>query len=81
MIAASAFTEFAGLAYKDQPAISFQGHPEFSSEFASALIEKRRGVRMGEAQADAAIASLDRPNDRDRVGRWIRAFLESADVR
>ena len=64
VIASSAFTEFAGLAYKDQPAISFQGHPEFSPEFAKALLLQRRGVRMDEALVDQAIASLDQPNDR-----------------
>ena len=80
VIASSTFTEFAGLAYRDQPAISFQGHPEFSPEFAKALLLERRGSRMSEAQADAAIASLDRPNDRAQVGGWIKGFLASGAV-
>ncbi len=75
VIAASAFTPLAGLAYDDQPAISFQGHPEFDPAYAEALLQARRGTRFTEAVADAAIESLQAPNDRTRVGRWIIGFL------
>jgi GMP synthase-like glutamine amidotransferase len=78
VVAASAFTPLAALAYADQPAISFQGHPEFHPAFARALIQARRGVRLPEALADAAIRSLEAPDDRNRVGRWIVSFLEQA---
>jgi GMP synthase-like glutamine amidotransferase len=74
VLAGSAFNRFGLIAYDDQPAISFQCHPEFAPEFAAALIEARR-ERLPEP--DAAIASLDRPNDRERVAGWIRRFLES----
>jgi GMP synthase-like glutamine amidotransferase len=70
----SNFTEFAGLAWTDRPAISFQFHPEFSPAFAKALIEKRYDVVPN---PDAAIASLDSPNDNARVAGWIRRFLEA----
>jgi GMP synthase-like glutamine amidotransferase len=76
VIAASDWTPFAALAYTDQPAISFQGHPEFDPEFAEALIEARRGTRFDEAKADAGVASLHAPNDRMAVGRWIMRFLD-----
>jgi GMP synthase-like glutamine amidotransferase len=78
VMASSAFTPFAGLAYRDQRAISFQGHPEFEADYAKALLSLRRGSRLPQDQADAAIASLGRPNDCARVGGWIRAFLETA---
>lgn len=78
VIAASDFTPYAALAYGDKPAISFQGHPEFAPAYAEALIENRRGTRFSEAQADAAVTSLAQPNDRERVGRWIVDFLQSA---
>jgi GMP synthase-like glutamine amidotransferase len=78
VVAASAFTPFAALAYADQPAISFQGHPEFDPAYAEALLLNRRGTRFSEAVADAAIASLEAPNDRARVGQWIGRFLEQA---
>lgn len=76
VVAASAFTPYAALIYTDRPAISFQGHPEFAPAFAQALIAHRRGTRLDETLADAGIESLDRPNDRLAVGRWIDRFLE-----
>ncbi len=75
VLAASQFTPLGMLAYDDQPALSIQLHPEFEPAYAKALIELRRGGRYGHAQADAAIASLDEPDDRDRLGRWIGRFL------
>ncbi|MBV9527229.1 type 1 glutamine amidotransferase [Sphingomonas sp.] len=72
VIAESDFTPFAALAWTDRPAISFQFHPEFSPGFAKALIEKRYDVVN---DPDAAIASLDAPNDTAVVGEWIRKFL------
>jgi len=72
VVAESAFTPYAALAWTDRPAISFQFHPEFSPAFARALIEKRYDVVPN---PDAAIASLDAPNDNARVGQWIRNFL------
>ena len=73
ILAGNAFNRFGLLAYEDQPAISFQCHPEFSPSFAEALIEVRR-ERLPEP--DAAIATLHRPDDRARVAGWIRRFLE-----
>ena len=73
IVAKSDFTPFASLAWTDRPAISFQFHPEFSPAYAKALIEKRYD-RVNEP--DAAMASLDSPNDSKRVGDWIRRFLE-----
>ncbi|HKX92033.1 MAG TPA: type 1 glutamine amidotransferase [Sphingomicrobium sp.] len=72
VVATSDFTPLAALAWADRPAISFQFHPEFAPEFAKALIAARRD-RLPDP--DAAIASLDAPNDRTRVAGWIRRFL------
>lgn len=74
IIAASAFTPHAGLAWGED-AISFQCHPEFQPDYAAALIESRRGARFPDALADEAVASLRRPNDRAVLTAWIRAFL------
>ncbi len=71
--ARSAFTPYGGLAYGDE-AISLQTHPEFSPEFTRALMETRRG-RIASDLLDAAVNGLAKPNDRDLVGGWIRAFL------
>ena len=63
------------IVYGDQPAISIQLHPEFDPSYAAALIEFRRGSRYSDEQADAAVASLEQPNDRARLGEWIDRFL------
>lgn len=78
VLGSSSFTPFALLAYQDRNAISMQPHPEFEPDYARALIASRRGSRMDEATADAAVASLGLPNDRDRVAIWLRRFLSSA---
>ena len=75
ILAASAFTRFGVLGYEDQPAISFQCHPEFDPAYAAALIEHRRG-RLPDPEG--ALASLDQPNDRLMVGGWIRRFLDGS---
>ena len=74
VLAGNAFTPFGMLEYEESPAISMQFHPEFDPEYAKALIESRR-ARV--PAPDAAIASLDRPNDQALVAEWIRAFLRS----
>ena len=78
VIAASDFTPIGALAWRDQPAISMQPHPEFEPAYAKALIEARRGKVYPDEQADRAVASYRAPDDRARVGGWIRKFLEGA---
>ncbi|MGA0608110.1 type 1 glutamine amidotransferase [Phenylobacterium sp. VNQ135] len=77
VIAASEFTPYGALAWRDQPAISIQLHPEFEPAYAKALIEARRGKVYTDEQADRGIVSYDGPDDRARVGGWIRRFLET----
>ena len=74
IVASSDFTPYAALAWTDRPAISFQFHPEFSPAFAKALIAERYD-RV--PNPDAAIASLDAPNDNPRGAGWIRRFLKA----
>jgi GMP synthase-like glutamine amidotransferase len=74
VLAGSAFSPFGMLAWDDQPAMSMQFHPEFEPAFSRALIEARR-ERLPEP--DAAIASLDAPDDRALVAQWIRRFLRA----
>lgn len=75
VLAGSAFTPYGILAYEDARAISMQFHPEFTPDYAKALIEARRGTRYTDPQADAAIASLDGSTDRARMAAWILRFL------
>jgi len=78
VVGASEFSRFGALAYRDQPAISLQLHPEFEPAYAIALIENRRGSRLSEEEANRAVASYRMPDDRVRVGGWIRNFLDAA---
>jgi GMP synthase-like glutamine amidotransferase len=77
VFATSEFCPYAGLAYVDRCAVSFQAHPEFSLDFCEIVIEycQRKG-RIAAAQADAARASLRQPEDCARIARWIRGFLD-----
>lgn len=75
VIAASDFTPIGALAWRDQPAISMQLHPEFEPAYAKALIEARRGKVYADDEADRGVASYDGPDDRARVGRWIGRFI------
>ncbi|HEX8262991.1 MAG TPA: type 1 glutamine amidotransferase [Allosphingosinicella sp.] len=72
VLAHSPFSPFGMLAWGSD-ALSMQFHPEFEPDYAKALIEYRR-ARL--PAPDAAIASLDAPDDRAVVAGWIRAFLK-----
>jgi GMP synthase-like glutamine amidotransferase len=74
VIASSEFTPLAAFAWTDRPAISFQFHPEFEPAYAKALIAERYDILPN---PDAAIDSLDAPNDGQRVAGWIKRFLQS----
>ena len=60
--------------------IGFQGHPEFTPEYARALLELRRGVIPAE-RIDAGLASLAMALDSDHVFRSIVDFFCNADAR
>ena len=74
IVAASEFTPYAALAWTGRPAISFQFHPEFSPDFAKALIRERHDAIP---EPGPSLASLDAPNDTAAVGEWIRRFLSA----
>lgn len=77
VIATSDFCPYAALSYSDRRAVSFQGHPEFSLDYVSMLIDRRlKNGAIGVAQAEQARVSMRRSDDRARVIGWIRRFLE-----
>lgn len=76
VLASSSFTPYAVLEYPRRRAISFQGHPEFSPEYANALIDLRRGTRYPQEFADAAAETLKKPNDAQRVAGWLHSFID-----
>lgn len=80
VVACSAFSPFGCIAYNDQPAFSLQLHPEFEPEFATALVELRRGRGPDDDAITRAIDSLRQPNDRALAAGWIHRFI-AANVR
>lgn len=57
--------------------LSLQGHPEFSRDYARALMERRR-EQIGEATYQAGIDSLAGDIDAELAARWMLAFLRRA---
>lgn len=79
VLARSEFTPHAALAYAQGPAISFQGHPEFTDAYARALYQARLGRPLTPGQLAAAEASLaEHPEDDRLVAGWMAAFLRGA---
>lgn len=59
--------------------LTFQGHPEFATEYSRALIELRR-EELGEERARAALESLARAPDAAVAADWIHRFIECSGV-
>ena len=78
VLAASAFTPYAGLSYGGGESISMQFHPEFEHAFVAELVGLRRPLLPEAAVAEEALASLMAPGDAARVAAWIRGFLDGA---
>ena len=57
--------------------LGIQGHPEFSPEFTSALLQKR-GADIPLATTTAAYNSLKKPINRTTCAKWMVAFFHSA---
>jgi GMP synthase-like glutamine amidotransferase len=55
--------------------LGIEGHPEFPAPYVEALVRARK-ERIGEASANAALASLSERVDDDVVARWIANFIE-----
>jgi len=77
-VGGSAFTPLGMLDYPQRRAFSIQAHPEFAPDYATALVDSRRGQPFDAPTADAAVQSLAGPNDRNRVAVWLRRFLATA---
>lgn len=73
MLGRSAFTPLAVLSYENRRAISFQCHPEFTLDYAAALIGTRNHAAQDVAQS---VRSLVGVNDCARVGAWLNSFLD-----
>lgn len=77
-LAASPFCEYAMLSYGDRQApeaISIQAHPEFDEEFMRELIERIRGSRVPEEDAEKALAGMGGELHGEEFVRWSLAWL------
>ncbi len=75
VLASSPSCAYAALAYGDT-VFSIQPHPEFTSEFAAALIDARRDM-LPDHIADSGLASLGVPIDSDLIADKIKALFKS----
>jgi hypothetical protein len=66
-----------GLFRVGETMLGIEGHPEFTAEFAEALIRARR-ERIGAERSEAALRTIRQPNDGVLLGRWISRFLQVA---
>ena len=73
VIASNDFCKYAGFAYRGK-AMSFQPHPEMTSEFVRELIKIRAGVVFPQELADAALANADQPHDSDEIAKQMAEF-------
>ena len=65
------------ISYAQGPAISFQQHPEFSHDYAAALMRLRKD-RIAADRISAGLDSLTRKSDRNLVAQWIVNYLVQA---
>lgn len=80
VILASEFTPNAGLLYRNGAALSFQPHPEFEDDYATALAELRRG-RAPDTVVETALSSMTEPSHSRQVAGYIAAFVRDAGAR
>ena len=72
-MASSEFCENAAF-YIGTRVMAFQGHPEFTAEYARRLLPRRQ-MCIGEEIYQRGMSTLDQPNDSERVGRWLGEFI------
>lgn len=72
LIAGSDFCPNA--AYVMDGVLTWQGHPEFTRDYAAALMRTRESL-LGARTFDAGMASLDQPTDEQLIARWIMNFI------
>ena len=73
VVAGSEFCPIGGFTIDDH-ILTFQGHPEFTREYSSTLIEMRREL-LGESCYRQGLASLSESTHERLVARWILQFF------
>jgi GMP synthase-like glutamine amidotransferase len=73
-LASSEFCENAAF-FIGQQVMAFQGHPEFTAEYARRLLPRREQC-IGSETFQRGMSTLEQPNDSERVGRWLIEFIQ-----
>jgi GMP synthase-like glutamine amidotransferase len=73
-VAGSPFCPNAVLAHRKLNVLTFQAHPEFTHDYAAALLQLRQD-RIPPDRVEAGLRSLKNKTDRALMARWIREFL------
>jgi GMP synthase-like glutamine amidotransferase len=73
LLASNEFCPNAAFIINNQ-VLCFQGHPEFTPEYARALLESRRKI-IGEPTCIKAIESYNKGADHQMVARWMLDFI------
>lgn len=76
ILAGSDFCPIGAFEIKHQ-VLCFQGHPEFTADYARALFAVKEDV-FGEEQSAKALETIDNQHDGLRVAGWIRDFIVDA---
>lgn len=76
VLSGSEFCPNGALQYAQGPAISFQPHPEFSHEYADALLRTRQH-HIAESVIEIALNSFKDRTDRNTLARWIVQFYKT----
>lgn len=76
-VLASADTNPVAIVAVGDHMLGFQGHPEFTTEFVTALVERRRGRLIPTEVADAGLDSMKVQPDTDRLRETILGFVSS----
>lgn len=77
VLASTAFTSCAALAYPDGDALTLQFHPEFDAAYARALTAAHTAPDIDDALRATAIESLSGPSDNAGIGRWLNRYLDT----
>lgn len=79
VLASSDFCEYAALMY-DDTAVSFQGHPEFSGDYETALLKLRQSAVIPDELAEPALERFSKPGETDDgrlVSDWAVEFFRT----
>jgi GMP synthase-like glutamine amidotransferase len=76
IFASNSFCPIAAYTIGDH-VLSIQGHPEFTAEVVSGIIDFRADILDAEV-GDEAMQTLDLPPDNQKMGRAITRFIDNA---